>query len=111
MSAHFFRRTGSVCGRFAFCPNLVFGRLTVFLSSRAVASVDIINRSQKRNSNSKMSWPQKRFYLSLPNLSSPSRIPDEISGKKFSLAQPFTAGETIRTKLVSLLQEAFHIVQ
>src|SRR6185503_11281687 len=51
MSAHFFRRAGSVCGKLAFCPNLVFGRLTVFFRSRVCVPVAIISKCQKRNSN------------------------------------------------------------
>src|SRR2546425_9713192 len=40
-SAHFFRRAGPLCGRLAFCANLVFGRLIVFFSSSGGASVGI----------------------------------------------------------------------
>src|SRR5690349_6147352 len=47
MSAHFFRRAGSVCGKFAFCPKLVFGRLTVFFRSSVASSVAIKRSSIK----------------------------------------------------------------
>src|SRR5262245_39542543 len=39
-SAHFFKRAGSLCVRFAFCAKAVLGRLTVFFKSSGV-SVDI----------------------------------------------------------------------
>src|SRR5260221_13302073 len=47
-SAHCFRRTGSLCARFAFCANFVFGRLIVFFSSSAGASVDMVLQVIKR---------------------------------------------------------------
>src|SRR5205085_7191123 len=51
MSAHFFKRAGSVCGRFAFCANFVFGRLIVFFRSSVASSVAISDKYQNRNSN------------------------------------------------------------
>src|SRR5262249_42925611 len=41
VSVHLFKRTGSLCPRFAFCEKFVFGRLTVFLRSKGSVIVGV----------------------------------------------------------------------
>src|SRR4030095_11921544 len=69
-SAHFLRRAGSLCARFAFCAKEVLGRLTVFLRSSGV-SVLIISKS---NSNSRRRCYQNARLSSFNSASEPSTM-------------------------------------
>src|SRR2546429_7543768 len=93
ISAHFFRRAGSVCGRFAFCANLVCGRLIVFFNSSGGASIGLVVIVQRRNSNRMsvcfrsprvsegcLSLEFHKMYLALPHgRASETKNPNQLS--------------------------------